>query len=78
MWNVIVEKLRKKRAGTVTRASAALKASPKSKRGAWRLPFLLICCVASEARKMHVCFTSDAHRKSGVISCGAALSPVES
>lgn len=41
-------------------------------------PFLLICCVASEARQKHVCFADDAHRKSGVISFGAALSPVES
>jgi len=50
----------------------------KPRRGAWRLPLLLICCVVSEARKMHVCFASDTHRKSGAISFGAALSPVES
>jgi hypothetical protein len=41
-------------------------------------PFLPICCVASEARQKHVCFSSDAHRKSGVFSCGSTLSPVES
>ena len=41
-------------------------------------PFLRICCVVSEARWLHVCFASDAHRKSGVFSFGAALSPVES
>jgi len=50
----------------------------KPKGGTWRFPLLLICCVASEARKEHVCFAGDAHRKSGVFSFGAALSPVES
>jgi hypothetical protein len=49
----------------------------KIKRGAGRLP-LLIFCVVSEARKMHVCFVSDSHRESGVFSFGSALSPVES
>jgi len=41
-------------------------------------PSLRICCVVSEARELHVCFASDAHRKSGVFSFDAALSPVES
>jgi hypothetical protein len=50
----------------------------KAKGGAWRLPLSLFYCVVSEARWKHACFASDAHRKSGVISCSAALSPVES
>jgi hypothetical protein len=41
-------------------------------------PFRFFYCVVSEARWKHTCFASDAHRKSGVISCSAALSPVES
>jgi hypothetical protein len=41
-------------------------------------PLSLFYCVVSEARWKHACFASDAHRKSGVISCSAALSPVES
>jgi len=41
-------------------------------------PFLLIGCVVSEARQVHVCFESDSHRESGVFSFGSALSPVES
>ena len=50
----------------------------KAKGGAWRLPFSFFYCVVSEARWRHACFANDAHRKSGVISCSAALSPVES
>jgi hypothetical protein len=41
-------------------------------------PFLLIGCVVSEARQVHVCFESDSHRESGVFSFCSALSPVES
>ncbi len=41
-------------------------------------PLSVFYCVASEAPWKHACFASDAHRKSGVISCSAALSPVES
>jgi hypothetical protein len=67
---------------TITRVQR--NASPKAftlkaKGGAWRLPpFVLFYCVVSEARWKHASFASDAHRKSGVISCSAALSPVES
>ena len=40
----------------------------KQKGGAWRLPLFVLLLVASEARRIRVCFSSDAHRKSGVIS----------
>lgn len=55
------------------------KASANNKKGEpSSSPFLLICCVASEAALTARMFSSDAHRKSGVFSDRAALSPVES
>ncbi len=64
---------------TLLRPNTSLKSSlEEAKGGAWRLPLLPICCVASEAHQKHVCFASDSHRKSGVLSYSAALSPVES
>lgn len=49
-----------------------------AKGGAGRLPLLPFYCVDSEARQLRVCFVSDSHRESGVLSFGSALSPVES
>lgn len=62
----------------VTPSTSKKQGIKKSKGGTWRFPPFVICCVVPEARKLHVCFASDAHRKSGVFSFGAALSPVES
>jgi len=58
--------------------SAVEHARRTTKEGSLAAPLFVPYCVVSEARKKHVCFASDAHRKSGVISFGAALSPVES
>src|SRR5438094_6986303 len=50
----------------------------KTRRGAWRLPSLVDYYVVAKARKRHASVSNDSHRKSGALSFGAALSPVES
>jgi hypothetical protein len=52
--------------------------TPFKQKGSLAAPLSLICCVVSEATRTARVFSGDAHRKSGVFSVRATLSPVES